>query len=145
MRWFDLISSIIFSSVVHAFNSSCLNELCGHAASRVREWDMMCCFGRMLGEGRAAVGLCWCWCFTVKHAVFAPWFWLGTIEISLSPVQNGQIHTSDRGHCATHCKLGNTAKEEVFKMLTVHFLCRLFKRYMIVFTVTIGYIIVRTS
>lgn len=47
MRWCDLISSIISSSsVVLACNSSCLNGLCGHAASPcVREWGVMCCLG----------------------------------------------------------------------------------------------------
>lgn len=104
MKWCDLISSIIFSSsVVHAFNSSCLNELCGHrrllcAWIRVGVW--------------AAVEMCWCpsWmCHFETHSFLLQGFCFWTIEISLSSFQTGQIHTSDRGHCVTH-RLDNPSK-----------------------------------
>lgn len=80
-------------------------------------------FGRMLGVGTAAMGLCcWpSWCFSVKHAVFASWFCLGTEEISLSPVQNVQIHANDRGRCVTHCWLGKTKAKCVYFILSIDF------------------------
>lgn len=104
MKWCDLISSIIFSSsVVHAFNSSRFKRA-------LRPRRLLCTWIRY--GVWAAVEICWCpsWCFTLKHTVFASGFCFWTIEISLSSFQNGQKHTSDRGHCVTH-RLDNPVKE----------------------------------
>lgn len=93
MRWFDLISSIIFSfSLVHAFNSSYLNEFRGPMeplALHVRERDMW--FGRTWTGGSelqrdCAVGEV---AFHWETRSFASVLCAKKNGICLSPVHNG--------------------------------------------------------
>lgn len=121
MGWCDLISSIILSFfLVHAFNSSyfkefrgplettvplfvCVNEKCGFGGSELRSELQEDCAGN-----RAHVLL-------GNTQLLLLFFCATNDRISLSLVQNGQTHTSDRGHCVTHCRLSNT--------VNVYFIC----------------------